>query len=90
MNQNDTDFIADAVVKRLLEDSALLRDPDRLMTTKEVAQLCQVNRKEILRLIECGLPHYRVGKGFRFKRADVVEFLDGMRTVLNWKGTKKI
>ena len=48
------------------------------MTVSEVAQLCRVSRWTIYRLVKSGdIPHRRVGRGLRFSRSAIVEWLAG-------------
>jgi excisionase family DNA binding protein len=58
----------------------LLGDPERLLTTEEAAEFLKVNKQVILACVQTGeLPHYRIGKGFKFTRADLIELREKFR-----------
>ena len=54
---------------------------DTFLTTEEVLDYLQVNLRTVYRLIKAGkIPAVRVGRQWRFKRADLDAWLDGQRT----------
>jgi len=54
---------------------------DTFLTTEEVLDYLQVNLRTIYRLIKAGkIPAVRVGRQWRFKRADLDAWLDGQRS----------
>lgn len=50
---------------------------ERLLVSAEVAELLQVHPKQIYRLLARGLPGRRVGREWRFDRAEVLRWVDG-------------
>lgn len=50
--------------------------PDSMLTTQEAAEYMRVHPQEILRWSAVGLPHYKIGKGFRFRKDDLDRFVD--------------
>ena len=51
-------------------------DPDRLMTTAEVADLYQLSERSILRMVKSEkLPAIHFGRALRFKRKDVLALI---------------
>lgn len=71
----------DNVTEILTHQRAEILDPERMMTSEEVAELCHVGVREVHRWTKCGLPYYQLGQGFRFKRYEVLQFVDQLRTV---------
>lgn len=54
---------------------------DTYLTTEEVLDYLQVNLRTVYRMIKAGrLPAVRVGRQWRFKRADLDAWLDAQRT----------
>ena len=54
---------------------------DTFLTTEEVLDYLQVNLRTVYRLIKAGkIPAVRVGRQWRFKRADLDAWLDGQRS----------
>jgi excisionase family DNA binding protein len=54
---------------------------DAFLTTEEVLEYLQVNLRTVYRLIKAGkIPAVRVGRQWRFKRADLDAWLDVQRT----------
>lgn len=54
---------------------------DTFLTTEEVLDYLQVNLRTVYRLIKAGkIPAVRVGRQWRFKRADLDAWLDGQGT----------
>jgi excisionase family DNA binding protein len=52
------------------------------LTTDEVLERLQVTPRTIYRLIRCGdLPAVRIGRQWRFRRADLDDWLDRNRAV---------
>jgi excisionase family DNA binding protein len=69
-------------LRKLIEEAGKrMMDPERMMSTDEVAELCGVHRQEILRFTKLGLPYYQIGKGFRFKRNEVLLFLEKFKAI---------
>jgi len=53
---------------------------ERLMTMQEVAEYLQCSRSTVRRWVGRGvLPHYRMGKLVRFRRAELDRWLDAYR-----------
>ena len=51
------------------------------LTTEEVLEYLQVNLRTVYRLIKAGkIPAVRVGRQWRFRRADLDEWIDRQRT----------
>lgn len=50
---------------------------ERLLVSAEVAELLHVHPKQIYRLLARGLPGRRVGREWRFDRAEVLRWVDG-------------
>jgi len=51
--------------------------PDRMLTAHEVAAILGVHHNTVRRLAEKGLlASYRLGKHVRFRREDVIDFLN--------------
>lgn len=50
--------------------------PDSMLTTQEAAEYMRVHPQEILRWKAVGLPYYRTGKGFRFRKEDLDRFVN--------------
>jgi excisionase family DNA binding protein len=54
---------------------------DAFLTTEEVLDYLQVNLRTVYRLIKAGkIPAVRVGRQWRFKRADLDAWLEGQRS----------
>ena len=54
---------------------------ESFLTTEEVLEYLQVNLRTVYRLIKAGkIPAVRVGRQWRFKRADLDAWLDGQRS----------
>lgn len=54
---------------------------DTFLTTEEVLDYLQVNLRTVYRLIKAGtIPAVRVGRQWRFRRADLDAWLDGQRS----------
>ncbi len=54
---------------------------DTFLTTEEVLDYLQVNLRTVYRLIKAGkIPAVRVGRQWRFKRADLDAWLEGQRS----------
>ena len=54
---------------------------DTFLTTEEVLDYLQVNLRTVYRLIKAGkIPAVRVGRQWRFKRADLDAWLDGQHS----------
>lgn len=52
-------------------------EPEAFLTTDEVLAYLQVNLRTVYRLIDAGkLPAVRVGRQWRFRRADIDAWLD--------------
>ena len=47
----------------------------KLITIKELITVLNISRGTIYRLCEMGMPHYRVGQGYRFDVDDVKRWL---------------
>lgn len=71
----------DVLTQALMQHRAEILDPERMMTTHELATLCQVDDREVHRWVKLGLPHYPIGHGFRFKRYEALEFVNSFKTV---------
>ena len=57
------------------------RTDDVFLTTEEVLEYLQVNLRTVYRLIKAGkIPAVRVGRQWRFRRADLDTWLDSQRT----------
>jgi excisionase family DNA binding protein len=55
-------------------------DAREVLTTDEAAALLRVSAKTVLALVRDGtLPGEKVGRAWRFLRADLVEYLHGQR-----------
>lgn len=54
--------------------------PDRLLTIRELADWLNVSRPQVYRLMEQGLPYFRVGDR-RFDRETVLAWLEDRRAV---------
>jgi len=62
-------------------------DEDRLWTVAEVADHMRVSNMTVYRLIKAGqLPAIRVGKNYRIRGRDLVEYLDASSTRLDDRG----
>ena len=48
---------------------------ERLLTVDQLAEALNVSRKTVYRLIDSGLPHYRVGAHVRFRLPEVLDAL---------------
>lgn len=54
--------------------------PQAFLTTEEVLEYLQINLRTVYRLIDAGqLPAVRVGRQWRFRRADIDAWLDAQR-----------
>lgn len=63
------------------------RQDDVFLTTEEVLEYLQVNLRTIYRLIKAGkIPAVRVGRQWRFRKADLDVWLDGQRTAPRHEG----
>jgi excisionase family DNA binding protein len=72
-------------LRRMLRDGALLarasaqeaRDMEQneVLTLAEVAKLLRVERHQVRKLIERGLPYKRIGSRYRFLRREVIAWL---------------
>jgi excisionase family DNA binding protein len=61
-------------------------DPDRLLTVEEVADLFQLSARTLKDRAAAGaIAHHRIGKHYRFSRADIKEFLSAVRQGPQWK-----
>lgn len=56
-------------------------DHEALLVTDEVAALLHVHPKQVYRLLARGLPGHRVGREWRFDRAEVLRWVDGRDAV---------
>ena len=51
--------------------------PDTLLTVIEVARLFKVSKMTVYNLVKSGkLPAIKIGKPFRFKREDILKYLE--------------
>lgn len=67
---------------------------DEILTTNEVRREFKLGRTTMWHLVKTGqLPAYRIGDGktsaFRYKRSDVMAWLDGRRVVVKKKRATK-
>ena len=56
-------------------------DLDESLTSEEAANFLKVHKGKLLRYVKFGLPYFRMGKGFRFVRRDLIEFREKFRTI---------
>lgn len=68
-------------VPERIKDMLFVHDPDRMMSTEEVARFCSVHKQEVFRWRKLGLPYYNLGKGHRYKRKEVLQFVTQRRKV---------
>jgi len=78
--RQDLTQMLDSVPEKI-KDMLFVHDPDRMMSTEEVAAFCCVHKQEVLRWTKIGLPYYNLGKGFRFKGKEVILFVTQYRKV---------
>lgn len=55
--------------------------PDDLLTTRELMDYLQVSRTKIWELVtKQGLPAFKIGGDYRYRRSEVDKWLEGFRT----------
>jgi len=52
-----------------------------LIKFKEVLKILNISQSTLYRLMEKGLPHYKIGNNYRFERAKVIEWLNAQEQV---------
>ena len=58
--------------------------PGDILTIKEVAEYLKVTERTLYRLAqEGGIPAFKVGSSWRFKRTDIDEWIEGQKTGSN-------
>ena len=72
-----TELVREAVREIKLEH----QDPDQSMTTKEAAEFLRVHPNQIRIYREAGLPSFRQGKEYTYRRHDLIEWREKFRTV---------
>ena len=68
-----------------------MAEPEGLMTLRQVVEYLHVSRGAVLRLVHCGdLPAVRIGRGLRFERCAVDDWLISRRVAASGcDGTEK-
>jgi len=56
-------------------DMTGLRTKDRLLSLKDVAELCQVSERTVYRYLRAGSIPIHIGRSVRFRRTDVLDYL---------------
>ena len=63
---------------------------DVFLTTEEVLEYLQVNLRTVYRLIKAGkIPAVRVGRQWRFRKADIDLWLEGQQTMSPARGRRR-
>lgn len=71
--------LVERVVRRELEargSAPAANDAPEWLDARQAAQILGVHQRTVRRLVARGLPHLLVGKVYRFKREDVVAWLE--------------
>jgi len=67
------------IKEMLLDLNSRRADYEESLTSKEAAAFLKVNRQRLLIFIKLGLPYYDIGKGYTFKRIDLIQFREKFR-----------
>lgn len=64
------------LVQELAQQLERLQQPDRILKTREAAQLLKIGESQLLTLVHAGtIPHLVLGNGFRFSEQQLLAFV---------------
>lgn len=66
----------EAAVKELLMTKTNAVSDDVFLTTQEVADLLKISKSSVIKLREKGLPSIKIFDSVRFKKIEVLKFID--------------
>ncbi len=79
LSDSDVDRLARRIAERLLS-SLIFQDGEELYTLTEISHFLKVSSAWVKRNIEAeGLPHFKVGANYRFRKAEVMVWMKGRK-----------
>jgi excisionase family DNA binding protein len=75
------------VIKQMLEKllnrpvvGPPVEDPNEIMSAKQVAQYLGLDANVIYsKCVQGDIPHFKIGKGYRFKKSDIEQWIQGKK-----------